>query len=144
MFIATALSPRGEDSILSSSPRGSGASDYKSASGHFAGSTAAPQQKTKTTDNKKIKRKQRNVQSVVRSDFGAEFVLEPPLGHHPMRYPAREQCERGAWRQSERGTRPYCPAGTDYRFSAGLPEHHATPRAGDRRQVPGGGQGGHQ
>src|SRR6266567_8558139 len=125
MFIATALSLRGEDIFLSSSPQeaahliaklqagicwgqrttGKGIRQGTAAVSAVApegesgrnGSIAAPQRKTKTTDNKKIRREQRNVQSVVRSDFGAEFVLEPPLGHHPVRDPAaREQCERGA------------------------------------------------
>jgi hypothetical protein len=90
MFIATALSLRGEDIFLSASPQeaahliaklqagicrgqratGKGIRQGPSvvsavapeAEPERSGSIAAPQRKTKTTDNKKIKREQRNVQ----------------------------------------------------------------------------------
>jgi hypothetical protein len=52
MFIVTALSPRGEDIILSSSPQ-EAAHLIANCKRAFAGSTAAPQRETKTTDNKK-------------------------------------------------------------------------------------------
>src|SRR6266705_1129395 len=126
MFIATALSLRGEEIFLASSPQEAAHLIAKLQAGicrgqrttrkgirqdtaavsavapegesERNGSIAAPQRKRKTTDNKKIRRERRNVQSVVRCAFGAEFVLDPPLGHHTVRDPARERCERGAGR----------------------------------------------
>src|SRR6266581_1111913 len=105
MFIATALSLRGEDIFLSSSPQ---------EAAHLIAKLQAG-----------ICRGQRTTGKGIRQGTAAVSAVAPEG-------------------ESERGARPYRPAGTDYRFSAGLPEHRAAPRAGDRRQVPGGDQGGHQ
>src|SRR5258707_6764086 len=55
MFIATALSPRGEDIIPSSSPRGSGASDCKTATGHLPVQQPLRSEKQKQQTTKKLK-----------------------------------------------------------------------------------------
>jgi len=108
-----------------------------------SGSIAAPQ----PTTTRKTDKKQSNWKNEMSNQWFdltlvRRFMLEPPLRHHPVRHPARERCERGTWRQSEPGARPCRRRGTDHRFSAGLPEHRAAPRAAHHRQVPGGDQGG--
>src|SRR5258705_8623282 len=55
MFIATALSPGGEDIIPSSSPRGSGASDCKTASGHLPVQQPLRSEKQKQQTTKKLR-----------------------------------------------------------------------------------------